>query len=198
MALVLFTIVLVGLFGLDSVDGVERLIKEPKRFPNYVGVPIPMVSQLTYSGLAVWVPVNGELTGPWKIPATPPDRFDPRLELRRENFPGRIQDELFLAVAEVEAWCWAATGTVRNGQAPRGRSGLEMTLGGSLEQAPFMLPDNTKFCIEGSIHACHKRGTGLTRAPRFLIARTRTDYAAEASPSAAPLSAAQNDNNRSP
>ena len=82
--------VIAGLLLLDSVYGFARLLKEPERFPNYVGDPVPMVSELTYSGLKVWVPAEGELTGPWTIPATPPDRFDPRLELRgqtlREGF----------------------------------------------------------------------------------------------------------------
>jgi len=83
-------VVIAGLLLLDSVNGFARLVKEPERFPNYVGAPVPMVSELTYSGLKVWVPAEGELAGPWTIPATPPDRFDPRLELRgqtlREGF----------------------------------------------------------------------------------------------------------------
>lgn len=86
----LLVVVMAGFFLLDSVDGFKRLVKEPERFPNYVGLPVPMVSELTYSGLAVSVPAEGELTGPWTIPATPRDRFDPRLELRgttlREGF----------------------------------------------------------------------------------------------------------------
>lgn len=86
LALAFFALVMAGIIGLDSVNGLGRLIKVPERFPNYIGVPPPMKAQLTYSGLAVWVPVNGDLTGPWNIPATPPNRFDPRLELRGKTF----------------------------------------------------------------------------------------------------------------
>jgi hypothetical protein len=83
-------VVIIGFISLELAGGLQRLAKEPERFPNYVGKPVPMVSELTYSGLAIWVPAQGQLTGPWNIPATPRDRFDPRLELRgttlREGF----------------------------------------------------------------------------------------------------------------
>jgi hypothetical protein len=83
-------VVVIGFVCLELAGGLKRLSKEPERFPNFVGKPVPMVSELTYSGLKVWVPAEGELAGPWTIPATPPDRFDPRLELRgqtlREGF----------------------------------------------------------------------------------------------------------------
>jgi hypothetical protein len=66
--------------------GLARLHQERGRFPNFVGGPPPLVSRVTFSGLAVWVPTESNLTGPWQIPATPTDRFDPRLELRGKTF----------------------------------------------------------------------------------------------------------------
>jgi hypothetical protein len=44
------------------------------------------VPRLTDSGLTVWVPVKGDLTGPWKIPAAPGYSFNSRLELRGKTF----------------------------------------------------------------------------------------------------------------
>jgi hypothetical protein len=83
-------VVVIGFVCLELAGGLKRLATEPERFPNFVGKPVPMVSELTYSGLAIWVPAQGQITGPWNIPATPRDRFDPRLELRgttlREGF----------------------------------------------------------------------------------------------------------------
>jgi hypothetical protein len=87
---ILFVLLVAGcaLFALE--EGIVPLCRQKGHFPNYVGGVPPMVSRLTFSGLAIWVPVEGNLTGPWKIPATPADRFDPRLELRgktlREGF----------------------------------------------------------------------------------------------------------------
>jgi hypothetical protein len=79
--------VLIGSFvGLESFEGIKRLRREHEQFPNFVGGPGELVSRLTYSGLAVWVPVKGDLTGPWKIPAAPVSSFDPRLELRGKTF----------------------------------------------------------------------------------------------------------------
>jgi hypothetical protein len=82
----LLAVVVIGFVCLELGAGLGRLAKEPERFPNYVGKPVPMVPELTYSGLVIWLPVQGELTGPWTIPSTPPDRFDPRLELRGKTF----------------------------------------------------------------------------------------------------------------
>jgi hypothetical protein len=83
---VLVTAAIAGFIGLELTAGTIRLATEHEQFPNFVGGPGELVSRLTYSGLAVWVPVKGDLTGPWKIPAAPAYSFDPRLELRGKTF----------------------------------------------------------------------------------------------------------------
>jgi hypothetical protein len=85
-----FLLLVAGLTVFELAAGLARLHQERERFPNFVGGPPPLVSRVTFSGLTVWVPTESNLTGPWQIPATPADRFDPRLELRgktlREGF----------------------------------------------------------------------------------------------------------------
>jgi hypothetical protein len=83
---VVVTVLIAGFIGLELGAGAIRLQREHEQFPNFVGGPGELVSRLTYSGLAVWVPVKGDLTGPWKIPAAPAYSFDPRLELRGKTF----------------------------------------------------------------------------------------------------------------
>jgi hypothetical protein len=83
----LFTAVLIAAFiGLELGAGAMRLATEHEQFPNFVGGTSELVPRLTYSGLAVWVPVTGDVTGPWKIPAAPAYSFNPRLELRGKTF----------------------------------------------------------------------------------------------------------------
>ncbi|MBV9733804.1 MAG: hypothetical protein JO275_13600 [Verrucomicrobia bacterium] len=78
-----FTTVLIAVFiGLELGSGGTRLATQYEQFPNFVGGTSELVPRLTYSGLAVWVPVTGDVTGPWKIPAAPAYSFNPRLELR--------------------------------------------------------------------------------------------------------------------
>ena len=79
---VLTTVLIAGFIGLELREGAVRLATEHEQFPNFVGGTSELVPRLTYSGLAVWVPVTGDLTGPWKIPAAPANSFNPRLELR--------------------------------------------------------------------------------------------------------------------
>ncbi|HEY4814868.1 MAG TPA: hypothetical protein VIH58_09345 [Chthoniobacterales bacterium] len=85
-----FLLLIAGFSVFELAEGFVRLHRERERFPNFVGGAPPLVSRVTFSGLAIWVPTEGNLTGPWQIPATPADRFDPRLELRgktlREGF----------------------------------------------------------------------------------------------------------------
>jgi hypothetical protein len=83
IALRISLMLLVAAFvSFETTVGIGRLRKEGEHFPNYVGGPSRLVARQTLSGLTVWVPVEGNLTGPWTIPAAPADRFDPRLELR--------------------------------------------------------------------------------------------------------------------
>jgi hypothetical protein len=79
---VLTTVLIAGFIGLELKEGAIRLATEHEQFPNFVGGTSELVPRLTYSGLAVWVPVKGDLTGPWKIPAAPANSFNPKLELR--------------------------------------------------------------------------------------------------------------------
>jgi hypothetical protein len=76
------TVLIAGFIGLELKEGAIRLATEHEQFPNFVGGTSELVPRLTYSGLAIWVPVAGDLTGPWKIPAAPPSSFNPKLELR--------------------------------------------------------------------------------------------------------------------
>ena len=82
----LITVLVAAFVGVELGAGVIRLGTEHEQFPNFVGGTSELVPRLTYSGLAVWVPVRGDLTGPWKIPAAPAYSFDPRLELRGKTF----------------------------------------------------------------------------------------------------------------
>ena len=77
-----FLLLIAGFTAFELGEGFARLHRERERFPNFVGGAPKLVSRVTFSGLAVWVPSESNLTGPWQIPATPADRFDPRLELR--------------------------------------------------------------------------------------------------------------------
>jgi hypothetical protein len=79
---VLFTVLIAGFIALELKAGSMRLLKEHEQFPNFVGDPPEMVPRVTFSGLTIWVPSKGNLPGPWKIPATPPDYYKPSLELR--------------------------------------------------------------------------------------------------------------------
>jgi hypothetical protein len=76
--------------AVEIAPGLARLNAEPIQFPNYIGSTPEMVLQHTKSGLGIWVPKEGINSGDSKLPATPPDRFDPKLELRgptlREGF----------------------------------------------------------------------------------------------------------------
>lgn len=81
-----FLLLVAGFTAFELAAGFARLHQERERFPNFVGGPPSLVSRVTFSGLAVWVPTESNLTGPWQIPATPADRFDPRLELRGKTF----------------------------------------------------------------------------------------------------------------
>jgi len=83
----LFTTVLIAAFiALELGAGAIRLATQHEQFPNFVGGTSELVPRLTYSGLTVWVPVTGDMTGPWKIPAAPAYSFNPRLELRGKTF----------------------------------------------------------------------------------------------------------------
>ena len=81
---VLFTVLISGLIGLELGAGVIRLRTEYEQFPNFVGGQYPLVPRTTYSGLTIWVPLQGDLIGPWRIPAAA--YFDPRLQLRSKTF----------------------------------------------------------------------------------------------------------------
>ena len=86
--------VLLTLVCYNAIVGFERLIHEGRKFPNFVGGPPAMTLRRTDSGLEIWVPTEGDSPGDSELLATPPDRFDPRLELRgptlRQGF--RIRD----------------------------------------------------------------------------------------------------------
>jgi hypothetical protein len=74
--------VLLTLLSYNTIVGLERLTREGKKFPNFVGAPPAMTLRRTDSGLEIWVPTEGNSPGDSELLATPPDRFDPRLELR--------------------------------------------------------------------------------------------------------------------
>jgi hypothetical protein len=86
--------VLLTLVCYNAIVGLERLTHEGRKFPNFVGAPPPMTLRPTDSGLEIWVPIEGNSPGDSKLLATPPDRFNPLLELRgptlRQGF--RIRD----------------------------------------------------------------------------------------------------------
>lgn len=83
---VLYSILIAGLIALELRWGFIQLVKEHEEFPNFVGAPRQLVPRLTFSGLTVWVPVEGDVTGAWQIPAVPPSSFNPRLEQRGKTF----------------------------------------------------------------------------------------------------------------
>ena len=68
--------------ALEIVAGLTRLNAQPIQFPNYIGSPAEMVLRHTKSEAGIWIPKEGINSGDAKLPATPPDRFDPKLELR--------------------------------------------------------------------------------------------------------------------
>jgi hypothetical protein len=68
--------------ALEIVPGLTRLNAEPIQFPNYIGSPPEMLLRHTKSGAGIWIPKEGINSGDAKLPVTPPDRFDPKLELR--------------------------------------------------------------------------------------------------------------------
>jgi hypothetical protein len=80
--------------ALEIIPGVTRLNAEPIQFPNYIGSAPQMLLLHTQSGAGIWVPKEGINSGDSKLPATPPDRFDPKLELRgptlRDGFRIRV------------------------------------------------------------------------------------------------------------
>src|SRR5260370_3437626 len=80
------SILIAGLIALELSWGFIRLVTEHEEFPNFVGAPRQLVPRLTFSGLTVWVPVEGDVTGAWQIPALPPSSFNPRLEQRGKTF----------------------------------------------------------------------------------------------------------------
>jgi hypothetical protein len=79
-------LVMVALF--DAGVGCARLVKEKKRLPNIVEHQIQLSTRSTDSGLTVWIPKNGYAPGDAQLIATPPDRFNSRLELRGSNLRG--------------------------------------------------------------------------------------------------------------
>ncbi|MBV9671589.1 MAG: hypothetical protein JO076_02035, partial [Verrucomicrobia bacterium] len=77
---VVFLFSSIAAFGV--VTGVQRLIKEKKMLPNYVGSYPELTARRTSGGLTVWVPKAVYEPGAAELLATPPDRFDSELELR--------------------------------------------------------------------------------------------------------------------
>jgi hypothetical protein len=69
----------------DAGVGGARLIKEKKRLPNIVERRIDLSVRKTNSGLSVWIPKVAYEPGDAQLIATPPDRFNSRLELRGSN-----------------------------------------------------------------------------------------------------------------
>ena len=69
----------------DAAVGGARLIKEKKRLPNIVERQIDLSARKTDSGLTVWIPTVAYEPGDAQLIATPPDRFNSRLELRSSN-----------------------------------------------------------------------------------------------------------------
>ena len=81
---VFYALLIAGFIALELRWGYIRWTNEHEEFPNFVGEPRQLVPRLTNSGLTVWVPTEGNLTGAWQIPATP--YFNPRLEQRGKTF----------------------------------------------------------------------------------------------------------------
>jgi hypothetical protein len=78
-----FALAVVALF--DAGIGCGRLIKEKKQLPNVVQRQDELTARTADSGLTVWVPKNTNTPGDAQLIATPPDRFNSRLELRGSN-----------------------------------------------------------------------------------------------------------------
>jgi hypothetical protein len=78
-----YAVAMVVLF--DAGVGGARLIKEKKRLPNIVERRIDLSVRKTNSGLSVWIPKVAYEPGDSQLIATPPDRFNSRLELRSAN-----------------------------------------------------------------------------------------------------------------
>ncbi len=81
--LVVFILCSIAAFG--AVTGVQRLVKEKKMLPNYIGAYPELSARRTSTGLTVWVPKTVYEPGAGELVATPPDRFDSELELRGES-----------------------------------------------------------------------------------------------------------------
>jgi hypothetical protein len=72
----------------DAGVGCARLKKEKKRLPNIVPSQNELAARSTNSGLVVWIPTTAYEPGDAQLVATPPDRFNPGLELRGSNLRG--------------------------------------------------------------------------------------------------------------
>jgi hypothetical protein len=83
---VFYSILIGGFIALELRWGFIRLATEHEQFPNFIGGPRQLVPRVTFSGLTVWVPTEGDITGASVIPAVPPSSFNPRLELRGKTF----------------------------------------------------------------------------------------------------------------
>jgi hypothetical protein len=79
------TLALAILALFDAGTGCARLKKEKKRLPNIVPSQNELSARTTNSGLAVWIPTTAYEPGDAQLVATPPDRFNPGLELRGSN-----------------------------------------------------------------------------------------------------------------
>ena len=69
----------------DAGVGCGRLIKEKKGLPNIVQRQDELTARSADSGLTVWIPKNTNTPGDAQLIATPPERFNSRLELRGSN-----------------------------------------------------------------------------------------------------------------
>lgn len=78
-----FALAVVALF--DAGVGCERLMREKKKLPNFVQRQDELTARSADSGLTVWIPKNTNTPGDAQLIATPPDRFNSRLELRGSN-----------------------------------------------------------------------------------------------------------------
>jgi hypothetical protein len=91
----------------DTGIGVVRLIREKKSFPNIVRGQADLSARRTDSGLAVWIPKNVYEPGFAQLVSTPPDRFNPGLELRdsnlRDGFRIRASNRPGMKVPEVDS-----------------------------------------------------------------------------------------------
>jgi hypothetical protein len=81
----LATLALTILALFEAGIGSARLIKEKKSLPNIVQRQNELSARSTDSGLTVWTSKNVYEPGDAQLIATPPDRFNSRLELRGSN-----------------------------------------------------------------------------------------------------------------